>query len=326
MGKEVWHYAYPAAPATTDRRCAEYPGPRATPTVDGDCVYTVSLDGHLHGFDAASGKVLWDKKLVDEFQIGPKQWNYGFAGSPLVVGGKLIVHLGAGAAALEKDTGKVVWHWHDKDDDAGGYASPVLFDNAGKPALAILTTSLVTLDPDKGEELWRVNRFQPYDHGLNGAAPVFSDNLVFLSQGNYTRGCGVWRFVAAKPASVWRNEGEAASLLVHFPTPVLRQGYLYGPHNGRLRCVELATGKVAWTADDIRSEKYLSVILAGGRLLVLTDKGELVVVAPDPQACKILARAKVIDGPAWAGPALAGGRLYCRNNKGDLACYDLQKN
>lgn len=323
-GQPKWKQSYPAAPYTDDPRCRQYPGPGATPTVDGELVYTLSRDGQLYCFKAATGEIAWHKNLVDEYKIVKKEWMYGFAGSPLVVGKQLILQLNAGAAALEIGTGKPIWHWHDDDADCGGYASPVLFDNGGTPALAILGKSMVALSTD-GKELWRVSRWQPYDHGLNATDPLFLGSQVFLSQGNYTRSCGVFSFGKGRPDKVWRNgDKDNGPMLATFHTPILYNGNLYGWNDDKLACVEFKTGKTLWEEKGLAA-KYGSLIMADDKLLVVSDRGELLIVKADPSECKILARAQLIDKSVWTTPSLAGGLFYVRNIKGDVACYELKK-
>ena len=326
-GAGVWKYSCPAAATAWDSQAKSYPGTRATPTVDGTRVYTFSLDAQLHCLDAESGKPIWKKDLLAEYKPRKTEYRWGFASSPVIVGRMLIQHLNAETLAFDKTTGKEIWHWQDgeKEKDSGGYSTPVLFDSGGTPAVAVLTKSLVALTLDKGQELWRVNRWQPYDHGLNAADPIFLGNGVFLSQGNYTRSCGVFRFGGSgRPATVWRNEADKGSMLVHFQSPVLKEGKLYGFSDGKLRCIDFATGQVHWT-ENVGTDKYGSLILADGKLIVMTDRGELILVAAQPDKCTILARAQVIGKPTWTAPSLAGGLLYCRNTKGDVVCLDVRK-
>ena len=200
----------------------------------------------------------------------------------------------------------------------------MLFDNNGRSALAVLGKSLVAVTIEDGKELWRVSRWQPYDHGLNAADPIFLGDEVFLTQGNYTRSCAVFRFGNGKPQKVWRNgDKEVGPLLAHFQTPILYEGNLYGFNDTKFTCVEFKTGKARWEQTGLVNT-YGSVIMAGDKLLVVSDRGELLVAQASPAECRILARTQVIEKSVWTAPSLAQGLLYVRNTKGDIACVDLR--
>jgi outer membrane protein assembly factor BamB len=80
------------------------------------------------------------------------------------------------------------------------------------------------------------------------------------------------------------------------------------------------TGAVKWSRKD---PAFGSLIMADGKLIVLSDKGELLVAEASPSAFTPLARAKVLSGVCWTPPALADGRLYLRNAKGEVRCLEL---
>ena len=86
------------------------------------------------------------------------------------------------------------------------------------------------------------------------------------------------------------------------------------------RCLHLPTGELKWTRKD---PAFGSLIMADGKLIVLSDKGELLLAEASPSAFTPLARAKVLSGVCWTPPALADGRLYVRNAKGEVRCLAL---
>ena len=122
---------------------------------------------------------------------------------------------------------------------------------------------------------------------------------------------------------VW---GGLDSLTTHYATPVQANGILYGYHGRQefgpsLRAVELSTGKVRWSQDQFRAG---SIILAGNRLVIMRENGELVLAEATPDAFKPVARAQVLPAVVRAFPAISDGILYVRNEN-TLVALDLRK-
>ena len=112
----------------------------------------------------------------------------------------------------------------------------------------------------------------------------------------------------------------------HYATSVHRDGILYGFHGRQeqgpsLRAVEFRTGKVRWNVDQFRAG---TVTLAGDRLVIVRESGELVLAPAAPDAFRPLARAQVLTGTVRAYPALSDGFLYARNES-TLVCVDLRR-
>jgi outer membrane protein assembly factor BamB len=302
-GKPVWSYAY-ASPA------GDYGGPRATPVLDGGNVYTFSRDGVALCLNAGNGKVVWQKDLRRETGAQPPQW--GFAGSPLISGNLAIYNLGAAGTGVDKGTGKIVWR---SATEASGYASPLAYTVGNQQGVAIFTASAIAgLNPANGRLLWQF----PWqtNFGVNAADPIFSGNTVFISS-NYEKGCALLRLGGGQPAAVWQNR----NMRNHFNSCVLVGGALYGNDQGTLKCIDLATGAGRWQQ---RGMGKGGLISAGGNLLVMTERGELLLAKAAPDRYTELARAQVLTGTCWTHPVLANGRIYCRSHEGDLVCLDVR--
>jgi outer membrane protein assembly factor BamB len=164
-----------------------------------------------------------------------------------------------------------------------------------------------------GKELWRFPWKTQYD--VNAANPILSGNKVFISSG-YNRGGGVFDISKNPPAKVWENK----NMRNHMASSVLWQGHLYGVDENQLRCVVFDTGEVKWT-DKVSGKG--SLILADGKLIVLTERGELIVANPSPEGFKPISRAQVVGGKCWAAPTLANGKIYVRTGPGDVVCLDV---
>jgi len=310
-GKPLWKHTY-AAPL--DDKYFDG-GPTATPTVDGESVFTLGRRGALFCFDAATGKVRWSKNVAEE--LGQPRPSWGFASSPFVHGNLLLLNVGEAGTAVDKATGKVVWTSARKD---AGYSTPVPL-RAGAESAVVLGSDncIVAVKPETGKELWRHRWTTRY--GVNAADAIVAGDQVFFSSG-YNEGAVLLKAGAAQPAVLWQNK----NLRTQLNAVVLLEDFLYGfdgdsNSRAKLRCVELKSGAVKWTLEDTG---FGSLSAANGKLIVLTDKGLLMVAKASPEGFKPTARAKVIGGKCWTVPVLANGRLYCRNAAGDLVCLDLR--
>jgi len=318
-GAQQWHYAYP----TTYRDDFGFDeGPRAVPVVSGGIVYTFGAEGQLHAIDLASGKRVWSEDTMKRFAV-PKGY-FGAAGSPLVEDGRVIANIGgpkAGIVAFDAKTGKVLWT---ATDDAASYSSGVGATFGGQRRAVFLTREgLEGLDPATGRvafhQRWRARIAQ----SVNAASPLVINDLIFVSA-EYGPGAGVLRVVGdSMLETLWSNDDALSN---HYATSVYYNGYLYGYHGRQefgpsLRAVELRTGKVAWNQDQFRAG---SITLAGDRLLIVREAGELIIAPASPKAFMPTARAQVLSGVLRPYPAIADGLLYLRNEN-TLVCIDLRK-
>ena len=312
-GQQVWKHAY---------RCkvASYYGPFTTPTVDGGFVFTLSQYGHLHCLEAASGKVVWSTNAVDD--LHGKRPYYGYACSTLVCGEVVVVETGGSEAslvALNKRTGQVAWRYGKGET---GYSTPVAGKFEGQACVVALTpAAVVAVNAATGEEAWR----HPWKASpqSTATAPLLSGDKVFVSGSETKRTCLLLQVAGRAVSVVWQGQ----NMLNYFNASVVHDGCLYGihsldhlPKNSTLRCVEIVTGQVKWDKEGVG---LASVVLIGRRLLVLTDKGELVLADAAPDAYKELGRAKVLDGNCWTSPVPHDGRVYCRNHRGEIVCLDV---
>ena len=307
-GQVFWQYSY-ACPL--EPRMFEG-GPAATPTVDGERVYTLSRLGHLFCLETATGKVVWAKHLQND--LAGKMPDWGYTGSPLVLGSAVICDVGAtGAAtvAFDKLTGNILWK---SGNDAAGYGSLVPFTFNGRYCLAGFNAfGLVVREAATGKELARAAWKTSYDGNI--ATPIVAGDKIFVSSG-YNKGGGVFQFTGTALTEIWKS----TTMRNHFNSCVLWQDHLYGFDESTLTCVTFATGTTKWKQDGFGKG---ALMLAGDKLIVQSETGNLVVAMAAPAGFKELARAKVLTGRCWVVPVLANGRLYVRNNTGNLVCLDV---
>jgi len=310
-GKKLWSHTYDAP--LEDKLFDG--GPTSTPTVDGERVYALSRWGDLFCFEGGTGKVVWSKNVQKEANIRVPGW--GFAGSPLVHENLLILNVGEAGMALDKQTGKILWSSADRD---AGYSSPVLFKR-GADVFGIFSADdgWTAMDVKTGKELWRVRWLTRF--GLNAADPIVTGETVFVSSG-YNKGGALLKMGDKEPADVWRNR----AMRNQMNSCVLLDGHLYGIDGDTttksfLKCVELKTGDVRWSHEGVGMG---ALTAAAGKLIVLSETGELLVAPASSEKFAQTARAKVLDGKCWTVPVLANGRIYCRNAAGDVVCVDVR--
>ncbi len=317
-GKEQWQFAYPTS-YRDDFGMDE--GPRSTPLVAGNQVYTLGASGQLHCLELATGKKTWERSLTSDYQV-PKGF-FGAATSPLVEGNVLLLNVGskrAGIVAFDKDTGKEAWR---ATNHEASYSSPVAAKINGKRRVVFFTREgIVLLDPETGEvaysKPWRARMHA----SVNAATPVVTDDLIFVSA-CYGTGAVLLRVGTDRTQELWKSNDVMSN---HYNTCVPSDGFLYGfdgrqEEGAKLRCVELRTGKVRWTDDHSGCG---SIILAEGNLIILNEHGQLLLVEANPNLYKEKARAQVLAAPCRSPIALASGRLYARDGK-KLVCWNLKK-
>ena len=313
-GKLLWKDTYPAALMPN----LHEGGPGATPTVDGEYVYTISKDGQLRVYKAATGEVLWTKDMMALSGLR-KRPEWGFTGSPLILDGHVLVEAGA-TFAFDKETGAEIWR---SEDYRPAYGTPQVFESDGNQFLAVLKTDgLVILDPKEGKtlgfSLWRTS-FQ-----TNSTTPLDAGKArLFISTG-YDQGCALFQFSGGELNKIYQNK----NMCNHMGNSVLIDGRLYGfdgtAHRGRpveFTCLDLETGEKEWHFEDYR---YGSVIAAGKDLVVLTESGEMMIGAASTDGFRPRARHRVLQGRCWTPPVVDNGVIYARNAAGKLVAIQIQ--
>jgi outer membrane protein assembly factor BamB len=318
-GKELWA----AAVGPVRHGGGGYPGPRCTPTVDGDILYALGLNGDLVCLEAAKGKERWRKSLTKDFGGGVPGW--GYSESPLVDGDKLICTPGGKKAtlvALNKKTGETIWTAQVPQGDGAQYSSVVATAVAGKRQyVQFLRGGVVGVAADDGKFLWRYN--QPANGTANCSTPVCLGSYVFAASG-YGTGGGLTELTpngdgAFKATEVYFTK----HMKNHHGGMVLVDGYLYGSNEGLLACLEYKTGKVMW---EQRNPGKGSIAYADGRLYYRNEGGSIFLVEANPKKYVELGQFKQPERsrrPAWPHPVIANGKLYIRDQD-KLFCYRVK--
>lgn len=343
-GREIWQAR---DPTQYEDYYGYSNGPRASPVIDGDRVYTFGVDGWLrcHRFD--DGALLWEVDTHARF--GVVQNFFGAGSTPIVEGDLLLAQIGGsppgsadvhagrtvanGSAlvAFDKQTGEVRYT---SGDDLASYSSPVLTTLHGRRrGLLFMRGGLMAFEPASGRVeffyRWRAPRLQ----SVNAATPVIVGDEVLITE-SYGLGASLLRVASDEFEVIWRDEpGRRPRLACHWNTPVVHDGHIYassGEKSGSaaLVCLKWSTGEVLWSEPGLRRSSLLYV---DDHLVVLTEYGELLLIRANPQRFDLVARSRVLDAsgrqliryPAWSAPVLSNGVLYLRG-EGRLVALDLR--
>jgi outer membrane protein assembly factor BamB len=314
-GKELWTNAWPG-------RFSQWmgggEGPRATPTWADGNVFALGGEGEFRCLDAASGRVVWRTNILKD--AGAKNLRWGMAASPLILGDAVIVLPGGPAGksivAYNRATGALLWT---ALNDKQAYVSPMKVTLGGIPQLLIVSaTRLMGVSLDRRTVLWEF----PWttDHDVNAAQPVVvGDKRVFYSSG-YGTGAAVVELTKTSDRFDAREVWRTTRMKNRQSSSVLHDGVIYGLDEGILACLDAATGALKWKGGRYG---FGQVLLAGGHLVVITEDGELVLVAASPDKLSEIARVPALDGETWNVPAFADGILLVRNTS-QMAAFDLR--
>ncbi len=317
-GETIWEYGY----ATTYRDDFGFDeGPRSVPVVADGRVHTFGAQGQLHTVELATGAGLWSVDTHARYQV--RKGFFGAAGAPLVEDGRLMANVGGrqgGIVAFDAGTGDELWT---ATTHEASYSSPVgATFNGRRYALVFTRNGLVGLDPETGEIRFEKRWRSRLGASVNAATPLVTGNQVFISA-SYGTGAALLRVSSGELTDVWTGD---ESMTNHYATAIVHEGILYGYHGRQeyspsLRAVDLQTGTVHWSQDRFGAG---TIALAGDRLVILRESGELMLAEASPAGLTPLAIASILPGTVRAYPAIAGGRLFARNTD-TLVAVDLRE-
>jgi outer membrane protein assembly factor BamB len=291
-------------------------GPRATPTLDSDRVYTFGATGIVNALDAADGSVVWSRDAAAD--TGEKVPHWGFASSPLVVDDAVIVAAAGRLVAYDLATGKLRW-----TGSAGGwgYSSPHLATIGGVKQVVFLNgVGAIGVAPDTGTQLWQYA--WESDGIVQPGVTAEGDVLIGSGSGMGGNAVGVRRIAVARGDDGWTAEERwtSSGLKPYFNDFAIHAGHAFG-FDGTLACIDLADGKRVWKGGRY-GHGQLILLPDQELLLVLSEKGEIALVAAKPDQFRELARLPAIEGKTWNHPALAGNVLLVRNDQ-EMAAFRL---
>ncbi|MCK5149034.1 PQQ-like beta-propeller repeat protein [bacterium] len=313
-GRTLWLYTYPCGNRN-------WPGPRATPTVEGETLYTVSWDGQFYAFDINTGSVRWFHQLVEEGLS--EQPNWGFSGSAAIEGDLVIMAAGKRGIAFNKHSGAVVWN---NGKGAPTLPTPLIYEADGKKVVALAEQrNYHVLDIKTGETL------ASYPFYTTDIDPILIDNELFMASGQGSR---MLKLNGIEYESVMDNRRSRFSAWQNF---VIVNGHAYGFfRQGRragIQCIETESGEVKWREN---LGVWGSVMAAGDHLIILTGSGHLKIIDASPDAYNLQSEASVMKMGdnigldmayqcfCWTQPVFLDSQIFARNNWGEIICVDMK--
>lgn len=326
-GKRLWQHEYPV------KYTVDYPaGPRCTPAVDGDRLYTLGTEGDLKCFEASNGDVLWSRNLPTEF--GTKTATWGYASHPLIDGDKLICVVGGPGShtvAFNKLTGEEIWRSGTASEQ--GYVPPTIVQTEGtRQLISARPDAVVSLDPQSGKELWRFPYEASYGSIIMSPALIKAAGSTYLFIGGFNRKNLLLELdpQSAEAKWMWQDEPRRGISAVNVQ-PAVIDDVMYGfDQDGELMAVQIPSGERLWTTAQPLSERpqksatgFLVRLGESRRFLMFAETGELMLIQLDSAGMQVLDRVKLIEptGSAygrkivWSPPAYAGDSIYLRNDK-----------
>jgi outer membrane protein assembly factor BamB len=351
-GRRIWRFSYPVE---YEDRYGFNAGPRSSAVIDDGRVYAAGVTAVLHCLDLETGKMIWRRDLMAEFKV--PQYFFGYGPTPFVWKDRLIVNVGGKAkdgasgtcvAAFDKLTGKTIWEV--EDVWGASYASPVVAQMHGRDVAFVIAEGesrpsqggLLTIDSRDGRVLDRFPwRARNYESVIAATPVVLEGNRVFISE-CYEKGGTLLEFDGTLKS---RQRWTARAFGLHWMMPLAIDGHLYGfagrnPPDTEFKCVNVETGRIAWS-DDTRFEQdgrvnsffRASLLRAGGRIFCLGEDGLFAELELSPTGMTIRQRVRLFEAHStWTLPALYRGLLYVAQNERDvrsrrprrIICYDFR--
>jgi outer membrane protein assembly factor BamB len=290
-------------------------GPRSTPTVVGDTVYALGSRGNLVALATADGSLRWQISLVE---LGGRQPYHGFSASPLVEGDTLIIESGGpegkSFVGLDRTTGET--RWSTGEVSPPGYNSALPVDLHGQHQILYLVVGKLISLSSTGEELWSY----PIPRGeAHGMPLLIAPDQVFIS-GAEGIGAHLLRVKQEEDSLSAEEVWQSRAMRSHFSSCVYHDGHIYGFDIATLRCISVATGEPVWKRRGLGKG---SLILVDGSLIVLSDKGRLLLVEASPSGFQVRGQVQALEGRSWTAPTIAKGRLYLRNHT-EMVSYSIK--
>jgi outer membrane protein assembly factor BamB len=335
-GAILWTHEYDCAYAIS------YPaGPRTTPVVTKDRVYTLGAMGDLLCLENQTGKVVWSKSFMKDYGQSPPMW--GWSSHPLLDGEKLICLVGGAGStvvAFHKETGKEIWRSLTSDDrqHGPGYCPPMIYEAGGARQLIVWhPRSLNSVDPQTGKEYW--SQPFPLQSGLSIATPRMAGDTLFVTA--FYNGPMMMKLAADRPAAsvLWKGKSQSEQrtdgLHAIIATPFIKEGHIYGVCSyGQLRCLKADTGERVWetfkatTGEGPARWANAFLIPQGDRFLLWNEKGDLILANLTPKGYEEIDRARLLEATGsaqmrgrpynevlWSHPAFAGRSMFARNDR-----------
>lgn len=333
-GDELWRHEY-----ERPYRVSYGGGPRCTPTVDGDRVYTLGAEGDLLCLSTADGSVVWQKNFLADYGAATPHW--GHSAHPLVDGDTLYCVVGGSGSlvvAFDKATGEEKWKALDPSSDGPGYCPPVLIEHNGAPQLLVWSPdNLNALNPESGELLWQVPAKPSY--GMSIGRPQKQGDKLYVSAIG-----GVSVLMQLKPdgsdVEVLWSRG-TGSLQTANATAIFTPDAIYGADcmSSDFAALDPASGERLWSTKQPtlgeggrgrHGTAFTIQHTPSGAYYLFNELGDLITARLTPDAYTETGRMHVLEPTSssfgrdvvWSCPAFAYQAMFTRNDK-EIVCVDL---
>jgi len=315
-GKMIWEHKYDSPPHA--KHVKEFnSGPRGTPLLVGNRLYTIGCTGKLHCLNAKTGKVRWSHDLWEEFEDATFL-NHGYSSSAFPYGDTVIVLVGGkghGMVAYNQKNGEFVWK---NQDFENSYSTPKRINVDGQDQLlCFMATELAAIDPNNGDLFWSIPQENRWRQNIS--MPIWGkDHILFLSSnGDGSRGLKLTRKGnKTEVEELWQNK----KLGIHHTNAIRVGDYVYASTGGRgpglFQAINVKTGELAWRERGFAKANFL---LADGRFLLLDEDGNLGLATATPEFFQVHAKVPELGARAWTVPTLVGKTLYIRDSKTIMA-------
>jgi outer membrane protein assembly factor BamB len=288
-------------------------GPRSTPTLNNGRVYTLGGTGILNALNEQNGKVIWSRNAASDANVKVLAW--GFAGSPLVVGNRVIISLSGKLAGYEIESGKPAWFG---TDGGNSYSSPHLVTIAGVQQVLLMSmTGAISIEPETGKTLWNY-QWEMMDRILQPAV-IGEGDLLIAGEGQAIRRIkvtldqGTWNI-----KELWTSE----QIKLNFNDLIIHKGYAYGFDGPCIACIDVKDGSRKWKGSPYRG--FILLLTDQDLIVVMTEKGDLVLVEATPDRFNEFARIPAIKGKTWNHPVQVGDVVVVRNAQ-EMAAFRMAR-
>jgi outer membrane protein assembly factor BamB len=315
-GETVWEYCYEHSP-WSGGQSGYGVGPRSTPLIVGELLFTIGVAGKMHALNKNDGMVVWTHDLWGE-EFDGNRLSHGYSSSPVAYEDSVIVTVGGENVALvafNQESGNVKWK---ALSFKNSFSSPRIVEIAGEQQLVVfMTKELIGVDPDNGELRWRYPHANQWGHNITMPA-VRGGDTIFLSAPQ----------IGARGLRLARDGEEIAveeiwsSRRVQFyhASSVLIGDWVYGSTGmmtpAFMTAVNIRTGEVGWRE---RGFAKANCVEADGKLVILDEDGMLYLASATPEKLVLHAKTQLLEAVAWTVPTIVGKTMYVRDNKQILA-------
>jgi outer membrane protein assembly factor BamB len=316
-GKTIWEHRYEASP--DEGHVHQFgDGPRSTPLLSGNRIYTVGVSGKLHALNKKDGSVAWSKELWGEF--GGNFLNHGYSSSPIDYMDTIIVLVGGedqSIVAFNKKDGSVSWKRLSYENS---YSTPKLIKVGGQLQLVtFMATEIIGVDPGSGELLWSVPHENDWRQNVN--MPVMAGDILFLSSPQ--AGARGLKLSLAGDKTEVEEVWSTRKIQFYHVSSVANGDWVYGSTGtgspSFIAAVNIQTGEIAWRK---RGFAKANVVMADGRLIILDEDGKLALATATPEDLTVHSVVDILEKVSWTVPTLVGKTLFLRD-KTDIIALDL---